>query len=205
MDSKVILLPYIKDSIQRAVDLTTSREQRPDTSLIFSMIMNKGVEVEDLATGSSELTMEHRWFTPNAMTGGGKSSKPLNIVLNWKELMLVCCGGALGVSGSIAMPFMIPLAAILFLAAVLKLRRIDVSEIHAHTMIALWKNCDDQKCLSAEDVPDIVNAELKRIERAEIKGESIFKVLGDLEKLRSIEISGDNIFLKEKVRVDKFR
>ena len=134
--------------------------------------------------------------------GGGRSNKPGNILLNWKKLLVNGSESILTIVGANAVPWLIPLAALIVWDKIYSASTIEISERHATLIWTLWKNCDEKKCIEYKLIKDLVNWELGRYNRPKLEQKELDMLLKDLEKIECIEETDENKWwLREWVKV----
>ena len=92
--------------------------------------------------------------------GGAKSSKPGNIWLNWRKLLIDGAESILTIVGAVAVPWLIPLAGLVVWNKVWSLASIKIDERHAAVIWTMWKNRDEENCIENDKILDLVNKEL---------------------------------------------
>ncbi len=67
----------------------------------------------------------------------------------------------------------------------------------AIVIIALWENCDQRQRISLEQGFACVSALYEQIEKTECVWEHYIKITNDLEKIYSLELDDEGIWLRE--------
>ena len=142
------------------------------------------------------MTMEH-W------SKGARSSKPGNIWLNWRRLLIDGAESILTIAGAVNIPWIIPLAGLVVWNKVWSLLNIEIDERHAVVIWVMWNNRDEENCVREEKIIVIVNNELKKYNRPQMTKEDLEKILKDLEKMQCIEKikDGNKWLLREQVKI----
>ena len=142
------------------------------------------------------ITMEH-W------SRGARSSKPGNIWLNWRKLLIDGAESILTITGAAIVPWLIPLAGLIVWNKVWSLLNIEIDERHAVVIWVMWRNRDKENCIKEREILDAVNDELKKYNRPEMSPKELEDILKDLEKMECIEkIQDENKWwLREWVKV----
>ena len=142
------------------------------------------------------MTMEH-W------SKGARSSKPGNIWLNWRRLLIDGAESILTIAGAVNIPWIIPLAGLVVWNKVWSLLNIEIDERHAVVIWVMWNNRDEENCVREEKIIVIVNNELKKYNRPQMTKEDLERILKDLEKMQCIEKikDGNKWLLREQVKI----
>jgi len=133
---------------------------------------------------------DDRWYlitTRPGGIGGGRSSKPGNIWLNWRKLLIDSAESILTVVGAIAIPWLIPLAGLIVWNKVWALSNLEMDERHAATIWTMWKNRDKENRIEHDIILNLVNEELSKYKRSPMGEEELKNILNDLEKMECIE------------------
>jgi len=126
------------------------------------------------------ITMRH-W------SEGARSSKPGNIWLNWRRLLMDSAESILMIAGVVSIPWLIPLAGLIIWNKVWSLLNIEIDEKHAVVIWVMWNNRDEENCIKEEQILSLVNDELRRYKRPEMSEEEFERILKDLERMECIE------------------
>jgi len=134
--------------------------------------------------------------------GGGSSTKPGNIWLNWRELLVDGSESILTIVGAVAIPWLIPLAGLVVWNKIWSAVTIEITERHAAVIWAMWKNRDVENCIKDEVILDLVNKELSVYNRSEMGRRELDRILKEIEKMECIERTGENKWwLREWVKI----
>ena len=124
--------------------------------------------------------------------GGGSSTKPGNIWLNWRKLLAEGAESILTVVGAVAVPWLIPLAGLVVWNKVWSLASIKIDERHAAVIWTMWKNRDEENCIKNDKVLDLVNKNLSEYNRPIMNEKELKDILKDLEEMECIEATVEN-------------
>ena len=124
--------------------------------------------------------------------GGAKSSKPGNIWLNWRKLLIDGAESILTIVGAVAVPWLIPLAGLVVWNKVWSLASIKIDERHAAVIWTMWKNRDEENCIENDKILDLVNKELSEYNRPKMTEKELKDILKDLEEMECIEATEEN-------------
>lgn len=133
----------------------------------------------------------------------GSSIKPGNIRINIKHLI-----DSLPeiISASVSISVDIPILKICAALSIWKILRnlstIEITKEDAIVIAALWKNCDNKHKIPVEEGFDKVNIICKGVSEKEFTWEQYIQVLDLLEKINSIKLDEDGIWLCEWVSRD---
>lgn len=134
--------------------------------------------------------------------GGGSSTKPGNIWLNWKKLLVAGSESILTFIGAVAVPWLIPLAGLVVWNKIWSMLTIEISERHAVVIWTMWLNKDSENCIEHRLILNLVNQELLKYNRPQMNQQELDEVLKDLEKMECIEkTEGNKWWLREWVKV----
>ena len=134
---------------------------------------------------------------------GGWTAKPGNIVLNWRKLLPAIGEVGLTAVGLIAVPWLIPLGALMIWRELAQLSHIPLSNREAAVIWALWVLKDDTLTVSRAGLPGRINAVITPKGHVSINSFSLMLALRRLRKLRCIENTRDDrIRLREILRVE---
>jgi hypothetical protein len=134
--------------------------------------------------------------------GGGSSTKPGNIWLNWRKLLVEGSESILTFIGAVAVPWLIPLAGLVVWNKIWSMLTIEISERHAVVIWTMWLNKDSENCIEHRLILNLVNQELLKYNRPQMNQQELDEVLKDLEKMECIEkTEGNKWWLREWVKV----
>lgn len=137
--------------------------------------------------------------------GGGRSTKPGNMLLNIRKLITAVASGVLTVAGTVTAPWTAPFAAILVWDSIYTGLNVDLSEREAVVLWTLWKNRDENDCVPEAGLLDKVNSELETHGRNPMKLQELNDALGILKHIKCIERlkSAESLWwLREWVRIN---
>ncbi len=124
--------------------------------------------------------------------GGARSLKPGNIWLNWRKLLIDGSESILTIIGTVAVPWLIPLAGLVVWNKVWSPLNIEIDERHAVVIWTMWKNRDEKNCIKKDAVLDLVNIELSQHNRPKMNVNELKDIMKDLEEMECIEGTEDN-------------
>ena len=192
------VMEVVKDVIMS--NETQSIEKNSNFSIqeISSMITDRFVYITpfSIETSSRSIFME-----PGGM-GGGTSKKTGNILLDWRELFVICSDSVLTIVGAVSIPLLIPLAALVVWNKYYSLTSIQITERTAAVIWTMWKNRDIENCIRAEKILDLTNLELLSYSLPKMTQGELEIIIKDLEKIKCIEKTEENkLWLREQVIV----
>lgn len=126
-------------------------------------------------------------ITMNHWSRGARSSKPGNILLNWRKLLIDGAESILTITGAVSVPWLIPLAGLIVWNKVWSLLNIKIDERHAVVIWVMWHNRDEENCIEEEKILGLVNEELENYNRPKIPQKELEDILKDLEEMQCIE------------------
>jgi hypothetical protein len=133
--------------------------------------------------------------------GGGRNIKPGNILLNWKRLLIDSADIALTISGSISIPWLVPLAGLVVWNKIWSLLNIEIDERHAVVLWTMWQNKDDENKIERKEILKQTNKTLRKHNRREMNKAELKLILDDLERMQCIERSNhDKLRLREWIK-----
>ncbi len=136
--------------------------------------------------------------------GGGTSTKPGNVVLNLRKLIVAIASGGLTIAGALAAPWTVVLGALVVWDALWSCLQLEISDVQACVLCGLWTSRDERGTVPKQEVPEIVNRERAKFSRQPLADEEIDFAVRDLTKMRCIgESVGDPTrwWLREWVRI----
>ncbi|MBC7129302.1 MAG: hypothetical protein H5T45_06200 [Thermoplasmatales archaeon] len=133
--------------------------------------------------------------------GGGRSTKPGNIWLNWRKLLVEGSESILTVAGAIAVPWLIPLAGLVVWNKICSMLTIEITERHAVVIWTMWLNKDSENCIKGDVILNLVNKELSKYNRPKMNRRELHRILKDLKEMKCIEEEGNKWWLREWVKV----
>jgi hypothetical protein len=134
--------------------------------------------------------------------GGGSSTKPGNIWLNWRKLLVEGSESILTFIGAVAVPWLIPFAGLVVWNKIWSMLTIEITERHSVVIWTMWLNRDSENCIEGQLILDLVNKELSKYNRPQMNQQELDMLLKDLEKMKCIEKTEENKWwLREWVKV----
>lgn len=128
----------------------------------------------------------------------GKSIKPGNIKLNIRHLlesMPEITTSIVEIATDI--PILKVCAALNIWKIIRDIISVEITKEQAIAIIALWENCNHQHRITLEDGFDCFKTLYTNIEKSECTWEQYLKIINDLEKIDSIELDENEIWLRE--------
>lgn len=126
--------------------------------------------------------------------GGGTSKKAGNVLLDWKELFVICSDSALTLAGAVSIPLLIPLAALVVWNKFYSLTNIQITERTAAVIWTMWKNRDAKNCIENEKILDLINVELLNYNRPKMVQDELKTIIKDLEDMKCIKEIDKNMW-----------
>lgn len=128
----------------------------------------------------------------------GESIKPGNIKLNIRNLIKSLPDlTAAAVEIAIDIPILKVCAALNIWKILRDITTVKITKEQAIAVMALWGNCDQKQRITLEKGFECFKALYKNIEKSECTWEQYIELIGDLEKLGSLELDGNGIWLRE--------
>lgn len=128
----------------------------------------------------------------------GESIKPGNIKLNIRNLVKALPDlTAAVVEIAVDIPILKVCAALNIWKMLRDITTVEVTKEQAIAIIALWENCNQQQRITLEKGFECVKAFYKNIEKSEYTWEQYIKIIGELEKMESLELDSEGIWLCE--------
>lgn len=132
----------------------------------------------------------------------GESIKPGNIKLNIRNLIRSLPDlTAAVVEIAVDIPILKVCAALNIWKMIRDITTVEITKEQAITVMALWENCNRQQRITLEKGFECVKALYKNIETSECTWEQYIKIIDDLEKMESLRLDSDGIWLREWVSV----
>lgn len=194
-------------------DIVTNYNILEELSSEYANEIDPGLDVGKLATeialqfesdfASDELEFES--ITINrAGAGGGSSTKAVNIILDWRKLMVEGSEIVLAVAGVAAKPWLIPLVGIVIWKKVYSLSTVRISERHAFVLWVVWKYHYSTKIFSWDGLTENLAQEIKVSDQPELSDIELRSILTNLEEMRCLKRSDHNLWvLCETIEVGK--
>lgn len=128
----------------------------------------------------------------------GESIKPGNIKLNIRQLIKSLPDLTAAMVGlAIDIPILKVCAALNIWKILRDITTVKITKEQAIVVMALWENCDQKQRITLENGFECFKAFYKSIEKSECTWEEYIKLIDDLEKLGSLELDGNGIWLRE--------
>jgi hypothetical protein len=192
-----------------------AEEKRKElTDIVKSVIQNYDIQNKEeissriinhflnITPPEEEFIMYHLTIRQGGV-GGGSSTKPGNIWLNWRKLLVDGSESILTVAGAVAVPWLIPLAGLVVWNKIWSVLTVEITERHAVVIWTMWLNKDPENCVKGQAILNLVNKELSKYNRPKMNRRELNMVLEDLKKMGCIEeTEGNKWWLREWVKVD---
>ncbi len=130
-----------------------------------------------------------------------KSIKPGNILLNWKKILECIPESIITTVHSIAVPWLIPLAALAVLIKLLQISTIKLDERYAAAIWTMWQYKDENNSIEKDKILELVNKELSKFDRKEMTEEELNSILNVLEKIKCIRQIENKYFFNETINI----
>jgi len=141
-------------------------------------------------------------FIPEKIYEGGYSTKPGNIIINWKKLCILSCESIFPIVAATHTPWLIPFAALVICNKFWSLQNIPITEKDAIVIWTMWQKSNSKKCIDAEVILDSVNEMLLRYNHLNMNQKELDTVIKNLEKIKCIEkAEGNKWRLLEEVKI----
>jgi hypothetical protein len=132
--------------------------------------------------------------------GGGQSRKPGNLALNWKRLRGESADLVLTAAGVIAVPWLIPFAALSIWNKFWTHATIELTKEQGASLCAMWHRCDNEHHIARSAALAETNQLFQVFEWPPLSEEAFTNILRDLEHLQCIEVTDQKIWLREWVQ-----
>jgi hypothetical protein len=132
--------------------------------------------------------------------GGGQTRKPGNLSLNWKRLSGEFADVVINVAGAVAVPWLIPFAALSLWNKILIHATIELTKEQAASICAMWHRCDEKNKITLPKAFAEINQLFQVFKWPPLSHEAFTNILRDLEHLQCIEATGETIWLREWVQ-----
>lgn len=128
----------------------------------------------------------------------GESIKPGNIKLNIRRLV----GHLVGITeATVGIAMDIPILKVCAALNIWKMLRdistVEITKEQAITIIALWENCNQQQRITLDKGFECVKSLYEQIKKDEYTWERYIELINDLEKIDSLELDDNGIWLRE--------
>lgn len=138
-------------------------------------------------------------------SGGGRSTKPGNVVLNMRKLVVAIASGALTLVGATAAPWMLLLGGLVVWESLWSAAEIQLGESEAAVLWAMWISRDkDNNTVRKAEVAEVVNSELGKCGKPALAQADIETALSRLKTIDCIAIAEDHpdsYWLREWVQI----
>jgi len=121
--------------------------------------------------------------------GGGITTKPGNLVLNLRTLLVDLAEVITIGAGAVNVPWLAPIAALRIWNKFWSRLNIKISEHEAVVLLTMWKNCDHNNHIADDGVLDLVNSELGSNGRSSISRQELDDSLETLRRMKCIQRS----------------
>ncbi len=139
--------------------------------------------------------------TKDAGQGGGRTRKPGNILLNWRNMARETGDLVLAGVGTIVQPWLIPFAALSIFNKLWTHATIELSKEQASCLFAMWHRCDDDHKITCNKAFKACNELFVVFQWANLQDRQFSAILDDLIKLQCIKIEEEHvIWLRESVQ-----
>lgn len=128
----------------------------------------------------------------------GQSIKPGNIKLNIRSLINSLpdiTAATIGIATDI--PILKVCAALNIWKMLRNIMTVEITKEQAITIVALWKNCNQQQRITLEKGFEYFKSVYKNIEKSECTWEQYIKLISELEKIGSLKLDSNGIRLCE--------
>lgn len=135
---------------------------------------------------------------------GATSTKPGNVTLNMRNLVVAIASGTLTITGAMATPWALLLGALVTWDSLWSCLQLEIGEVQARVLWVLWKNRDENNTVAKNYVQDLVNRECAKFGQQSLTEKEVEYVLKDLKKMGCIKESSNYAgpwWLCESVRV----
>jgi hypothetical protein len=128
---------------------------------------------------------------------GGESRKPGNLSLNWKRLRNEFPDIVMNTAGALAVPWLIPFAALSMWNKLWTHSTIELRKEHATCLCAMWFSCDDKHKIDRDAALQESNELFRVYGWPPLTGRQFDSYMQDLIALDCIEDSDGRIWLRE--------
>jgi len=178
-----------------------SNPEKLSTKIIDHFCRITPPEIDDTPITKIDTTLHIFLNIQPGGLGGARSSKPGNILLNWRKLLIDASESILTIVGAVTVPWLIPLAGLVVWNKVWSLSSIEIDERHAAVIWTMWKNRDEENCIKNDKVLGLVNNELSKYNRPMMNEKELKDILKDLEEMECVEsMEEDKWWLREWVK-----
>ena len=121
--------------------------------------------------------------------GGGTTTKPGNLVLNLRTLLVDLAEVITIGAGALNVHWLAPFVALRIWNKLWSRLNIKISEHEAVVLLTMWKNCDHNNYIPEDGVLDLVNTELGSNGRSSISRQELDDSLEILRRMKCIQRS----------------
>jgi len=132
---------------------------------------------------------------------GGETTKPGNLRLNWQNFVRDCGDMVLTAAGVIAVPILIPFAALSLWNKYWTHATIQLSREQAIALFAMWTRKDNRNRITRDAAIAAINELLTVFRLPSIEGKAFDVIERDLYRLQCIESDEQGIWLREWVKM----
>ena len=131
---------------------------------------------------------------------GGETTKPGNLRLNWQRFVRDCGDMVLTAAGVIAVPILIPFAALSLWNKYWTHATIPLSREQATALFAMWTRKDDEQRTTRASAIEALNELLTVFKLPSVDAAEFAVIERDLIHLQCIELDGDRIWLRQWIK-----
>lgn len=183
-------------SIIEKTGISLGKEDIPSKDIMQSLLESGGL----LMTPPQQEPPMMRMMTIDSLNHfqRGESQKLGNIKLNIRNLIksLPDLTAAM-VAIEVDIPILKVCAALNIWKMIRDITTVEITKEQAIAVMALWGNCNRQQRITLEKGFECVKALYKNIETSECTWDQYIKIIGDLEKMESLKLDTDEIWLRE--------
>ena len=119
--------------------------------------------------------------------GGGSTTKPGNVVLNLRKLVVAIANGAITIAGGLAVPWVLIVGALVVWDNLWSCLQLEIGDNQACVLWTLWNGRDEDRTFPKRDVQDAVNRERSRFGMQPLGAGEIDHAIGDLVRMGCIK------------------
>jgi len=121
--------------------------------------------------------------------GRATTTKPGNVVLNLRKLVVAIASGTLTIAGAMAVPWTLVVGALVTWDSLYSSLQLEISEIQGCVLWSLWKERDDGLTVAKAEVFDAVSRERTAFGMQPLTPQEVEYALADLARMRCIKQS----------------
>jgi hypothetical protein len=179
------------------IDLVASRLDGRVTEETAGALSDLAERLVDITSSISSpeaepVVLELVTFRPGG-SGGGRSVKAGNVLLDIKKLIVSAAKGTLAVKGVLLAPWTVPFAVLVLWDDLYSRLKVDIDEQEASVIWTLWMNRDAERCVPKANLLALVNAERAEYGRGPLSEEVLADALNLLCKMHCIQASKDGL------------